>query len=337
MGDILLSIIIPVYNAKEYLPECLDSIIPQIKDDSCEIVLVDDGSSDGSEIICDEYAKRYSSFVSVYHNVNHGLLYTRHYGVLKANGKYIMNCDADDFLDETALDNVISVLTKADYDVIIYNMDTVTNGEKNSLTSNIFGCEESNIAKEDVHRVFISSIDIVSMCCKVYKKSFINLDLFSECGRIGNGEDTLQSVEVYSKANTFYYINKALYNYRTQTGMTSRFDNHYLDDFSSAFGEIIDNKDVWLVKEFDELIATKIYYTLGRAITQLRYGDDLSWKAKKDYLYKLKGNNYVQKYMDCFSRIKNALPGRYRVLDEMLLRGHESIIIILLAVRNMKK
>ena len=111
MGDILLSIVIPVYNAKEYLPVCLDSIIPQIKDDSCEIVLVDDGSIDGSETICDEYAKRYSSFVSVYHNVNHGLLYTRHYGVLKANGKYIMNCDADDML----------VITDEDKTFLVYN------------------------------------------------------------------------------------------------------------------------------------------------------------------------------------------------------------------------
>ena len=97
----LFSIVVPVYNVEKYLQECLDSIIKQIlqMSEACEIILVDDGSTDSSGKICDRYKTMYPDIIRVFHNSNHGLLMTRRFGYKKAKGEYIVNCDSDDLLE----------------------------------------------------------------------------------------------------------------------------------------------------------------------------------------------------------------------------------------------
>ena len=96
----LFSIVVPVYNVEKYLDECLKSIITQItgSEFKAEVILVDDGSTDSSGAICDAYAEKYSESVKVFHKKNEGLLQTRRYGLEKAKGEYIINCDSDDCL-----------------------------------------------------------------------------------------------------------------------------------------------------------------------------------------------------------------------------------------------
>jgi len=94
--SILVSIIIPVYNAEKYLEQCIDSILQQ-DFNSYEVLLINDGSSDSSGQICDNYAKLYES-VQVYHQANQGVSVARNVGINSAKGEYIMFVDADDFL-----------------------------------------------------------------------------------------------------------------------------------------------------------------------------------------------------------------------------------------------
>lgn len=93
----LLSIIIPIYNAEKYLRQCIDSIVAQTVS-GWEAVLVDDGSSDGSAAICDEYARRDDRF-RVYHRQNGGVGRARNYGLDMARGEVVSFVDADDWLD----------------------------------------------------------------------------------------------------------------------------------------------------------------------------------------------------------------------------------------------
>lgn len=86
MEEILISIIIPVYNVEAYLPECMKSILEENTLDQTEILLIDDGSTDSSGVICDGYC---SEKVKVYHKVNGGLSDARNYGMLRAHGKYV--------------------------------------------------------------------------------------------------------------------------------------------------------------------------------------------------------------------------------------------------------
>ena len=96
MSRIKLSIIVPVYNVEKYLTECITSLIEKC-DDSFEIILIDDGSTDNSGIICDEFKKK-SSIIKVIHQENRGLSGARNTGIRHSTGEYLMFVDSDDYL-----------------------------------------------------------------------------------------------------------------------------------------------------------------------------------------------------------------------------------------------
>jgi len=273
-----VSIIVPVYNVRKYLDFCIKSILSQNQIENAEVLLIDDGSNDGSECICDQYANKYPSIIKVFHNENKGLLYSRQFGISKAVGKYIMNCDSDDFLCDNALKQILDTLEKKEIDVVLYNINSYKNNKIHKLTNSIFPVknDEGFISVKKVHREFLSSNNIVSMCCKVYKRKIVDQLSFLNYGKIGNSEDTLQSKEIFLNGKTFYYIDKGLYNYRIQTGMTSKFDANYFTAFSKTIEEIIDEKERWDVSNFDLLISEKVFFTLARAITQIRYDKEPS-------------------------------------------------------------
>ena len=98
---------------------------------------------------------------------------------------------------------------------------------------------------------------------------------------IGNGEDTLQSIEIYGRAKSYVYLNKSLYNYRIGSGMTRKFDLNYYKGFKAVLEVIRNQKSNWNVNDFDRLFSIKVLQTVGRAITQSRYN---IWKSKKEHI-----------------------------------------------------
>ena len=96
-----LSIIIPVYNIENYLERCINSIIAQ-NINECEIILVDDGSTDTSSNICDFYSKQYD-YIHTIHQINQGLSCARNTGIKNAKGDYIWFIDGDDYIENNAL------------------------------------------------------------------------------------------------------------------------------------------------------------------------------------------------------------------------------------------
>ena len=101
----LVSVIIPIYNIKAYLNQCVQSVCNQSYS-HLEIILVDDGSTDGSGVMCDELAKK-DSRIKVFHKENGGLSEARNYGLLQATGNYIFYLDGDDWIASAALMNLI--------------------------------------------------------------------------------------------------------------------------------------------------------------------------------------------------------------------------------------
>ena len=97
----LISIVVPLYNVENYLKECIDSILTQSYH-NLEIILVDDGSTDNSGKICDNYAKK-DSRIKVIHKENGGASDARNYGIKEAKGKYIQFTDSDDFYDKNSI------------------------------------------------------------------------------------------------------------------------------------------------------------------------------------------------------------------------------------------
>ena len=116
------SIIVPVYNVQQYLCECVDSILKQ-NFKNYELLLVDDGSTDASSSICDDYA-RHNQFVRVFHKQNGGLSDARNYGMQRANGDYLIFIDSDDYISDGCLEKFNDTLS-FETDVLITRLTQV--------------------------------------------------------------------------------------------------------------------------------------------------------------------------------------------------------------------
>lgn len=114
----LICLIVPVYNVHCYLRQCLDSIVSQ-NYENIEVLIVDDGSTDGSGTICDEYASIYE-YITVFHTPNHGLSVARNYGLdhVSDGARYISFLDSDDWLEEDALSIMYSAACKYNADIV---------------------------------------------------------------------------------------------------------------------------------------------------------------------------------------------------------------------------
>lgn len=126
----VLSIIVPVYNVEKYLCVCVDSLLKQdISIDDYEIILVDDGSTDNSGTICDEYAEKNGN-IRVIHQVNSGLSAARNRGLELAEGQYIMFVDSDDFLEQNIYCDLITQIKEENLDILRFNYENVDENGK---------------------------------------------------------------------------------------------------------------------------------------------------------------------------------------------------------------
>lgn len=128
---IKLSIIVPIYNVEQYLQKCVDSLLNQ-DFDNYEIILVDDGGTDGCPAICDEYASRSSvnpltpsPVIRVVHRKNGGLSAARNSGIEVAQGEYIMFVDSDDYIEPNVLKGLLAQVERDNLDVLRYRLQYV--------------------------------------------------------------------------------------------------------------------------------------------------------------------------------------------------------------------
>ena len=138
----MISIITPVYNTSKYLRRCLDSILAQTYQD-WELLLIDDGSTDGSDTICDDYAKS-DSRIRVFHKPNDGVASVRQLGVVEAQGEYSIHIDSDDWIEPEMLEALFDEAKRTDADIVVadYYHEFVDktvyrpqSGSENSLTA----------------------------------------------------------------------------------------------------------------------------------------------------------------------------------------------------------
>lgn len=127
----LVSIIIPVYNVEDYLDRCIESVTNQTYT-NIEVIIIDDGSSDNSLKICQKWSNTHS-IIKLYHHENHGLSYTRNYGVTVANGEYFAFVDADDWVDKDYIRLMMEAATQEDADVAVCDYVKLIDEEKNYI------------------------------------------------------------------------------------------------------------------------------------------------------------------------------------------------------------
>ena len=215
MNTPLFSIIIPVYNVEKYLSTCLKSVLVQAFKDY-EILLIDDGSTDSSGEICDSYCEKYPNRIRVHHKQNQGLISARRAGLSFATGTYVCFLDSDDCWEKDTLSQLYKVISQENADVIMFCWKLIDqNGTiiKNAIPGAFFA--SGPVDKASVFDVLISSTVLNSLCLKCCKLSLFDIETdYSRYYEIQNCEDLLQSLPVLYRANSFYYLNEALYQYR---------------------------------------------------------------------------------------------------------------------------
>lgn len=335
----LFSVVVPVYNVEEYLDECIQSILQQVStiNNGCEILLINDGSTDSSGTLCDVYGEKYPNIVKVFHNQNQGLLATRRYGFKKASGEYIINCDSDDLIETKMFESVNEIIVKYDNpDIILINHYGYDGKNKTIRYRNIFSSEhDSVVSKNAVLSEYMSGYSIVSMWGKIIKKSCIDVDRdYTEYEGLNTGEDTLQSIEFFTNASTFVYLNEPLYDYRCESGMTAKFDMNYYFTFKKIFKQIEKENNSWKLNDFDKLFANKVLQMSGRAITQSRYNKWKSLCEQKQYLKSIRDDELFKNSI-CFIRFfKCDLQKSHILLLRMLKKNQLSMICVLLRLKN---
>ena len=216
-----LSVVIPVYNADKYLSACLNSLLSADGVDDTEIIMVDDGSSDDSGSIADDYAGRYDN-IHAYHQENRGAGAARNYGINKASGKYIFFLDSDDRVDTGLFTKVIEKTKTVSDDVIMWDCGLYY--ETGNLLSRkdpgyFAHCGLDRTEKTYTGKQVVEILNtkgkglIASVCFGAYKREFlVDKNLFLEEGIIY--EDELWVPRVYLEAQSVLYMPEKVYFYR---------------------------------------------------------------------------------------------------------------------------
>ena len=201
----MISVIVPVYKAEEYLYRCVDSILAQSYTDF-ELLLIDDGSPDNSGVICDEYAAK-DARVRVFHKENGGVSSARNLGLANARGEWITFIDADDYIESGFLD----IQKDGSEDLLIQNYKILEGGKTISF---IFDRRViSELEKQDLINENIEQQVFRVPWAKFFKRDIIvsNNILFVEGVKIG--EDTLFVLDYLYHVNTVKYLSSANYIY----------------------------------------------------------------------------------------------------------------------------
>ncbi|HEM3457405.1 SP_1767 family glycosyltransferase [Streptococcus suis] len=219
----VVSVIVPVYNVKTYLARCLDSLLKQ-RYNNLELILVNDGSTDGSSFILEEYAQK-DSRIRVIHQENAGVSAARNRGIEEATGTYITFIDSDDFVDENYIQHLYDAAIETGSDIAATNF-TSFNEERKSFMfyhnqdnyfQKIYTIQEwldlEGTMRYNMHLAFTFSH------LKLFKRELFE-GIRYPVGRLREDDATIY--KVYLKANQIHFINEGLYFYSQRPEGLSR-------------------------------------------------------------------------------------------------------------------
>lgn len=209
-SSVKMSVIMPVYNAEKCLRRAVDCIIAQSLRE-WELILIDDGSTDSSSVICNEYANC-DSRICVIHKKNEGVSAARQLGLDLAKGDYIIHADSDDWCEKNMLESLYSKAIENDNDVVICDYYT-NNGRHQELKKQ----EPSDLSPNTILRELFQQLH-GSCCNKIIKKSYYKKHSISFLKGIDYCEDLLFWCQIYIHEDVkTSYLPEAFYHYTTES------------------------------------------------------------------------------------------------------------------------
>ncbi len=234
----MISVIVPVYNVEKYLERCIDSILKQTYSD-LEILLIDDGSSDNSGKICDEYAKK-DNRIKVIHKKNGGISDVRNVGIENAKGDYIGFVDSDDYIADDMFETLYKLSNENNADISIVSFYEMYNGR-------LIGVRDdktlTKMDKQEALKELLIDTNIQSyMWNKLFKKELFD-NLRFPLGK--NFEDIATVLLIFERANKVVLLQEPKYYYlrRDDSIVGHRTNKTYLDYLEVVYDKYLYLKD----------------------------------------------------------------------------------------------
>lgn len=223
-GNELISVIVPVYNVEQYLEKCVNSIINQTYK-NLEIILVDDGATDSSGIMCDELAES-DNRIKVYHKENGGLSDARNYGVERATGDYIGFVDSDDYIDSEMYEKLYEAIKRENVDVAECSLKVIYPGKIELFTDEKY---YKVLGKTEYLEEYLTIKKVFGSVWTKLIKSDVAKKLVFPKGKLY--EDTYYAYDLIKIANSFVLIDSPSYNYlmRENSITNSKFNPRIFD------------------------------------------------------------------------------------------------------------
>lgn len=246
-----ISVIVPVYNVRKYIESCCDSVFHQTYQ-NYELILVDDGSSDGSGALCDQIVQKLPSKSIAVHTVNQGPLLARQTGIYTATGDIITFLDADDCIRRDALEILANCFSSTGCDIALFN---ASNKEDYSDKAQRFPWQHGFSMKEEekcsLYRMITHSKIPNSVCIKAAKKRcFEDFPDFTDLSYVRYGEDLLMSLYMFTAAQKIVYLDENLYFYRQHEGSAvHRFHPNRTKSIKTVHQEMERFIDLWGMPE----------------------------------------------------------------------------------------
>ena len=301
MNEVKVSVIVPVYNAQNFIEDCVMSILNQTFKD-IELILVDDGSKDNSLEICKMLADQ-DERVMVFHQENGGSSSAKNAGLKIAKGDYVAFCDADDTLDNEYIENLYKGVALHNADVCVGNA-AFTNVEDSkvvsrrtvNMTSGIFSLKEFMAYYPE----YMPNAVIGAPWNKLYRRSIITKNSICFNTNIRNNEDTHFNYEFLVKCKTVYVSESPYYNYMNRVGVASASRNfipNLFDIYVVTYKKAIDFLKA--ADSYNENILFQNQYFIGLvigAINGIVSGkNNLSKKEKIEQIKTICSNEEVKK------------------------------------------
>ena len=299
-----LSIIVPVFNTEKYVSECIDSIVKQDMSE-CELLVIDDGSTDNSLKICDLFAQKHKN-IEVIHTKNRGVSSARNIGIAKASGDYIWFVDSDDILESKAI-KIIRDNYEKKYDMLAFGINEF---DKKNCQSRIY--EPGEIDGETAISRVIADNDLRGyLFNKVFKLDIIKKNNIRFDENIKTCEDLLFCVEYLKHAKKISVLKDVLYNYRQRRGGAIHSGlNASQATALDAFLKIEEKCKPGSLKVKSRALFVKAFYKYRPIISKTERGT-----------YSKKVKQFSQDYR-LFSKKDKGLIWGYRALHPLMLALH---------------
>lgn len=253
--NVKVSVIVPAYNEQKYLARCLDTVVNQTLDE-IEIIIVDDGSTDDTYNICENYKERYPSFVQVVHKQNEGLGPARNTGLEYAHGEYIGFVDADDWIELNMYQEMYETAKKNDADVIVCDVKKIFVSENRESVEVSLPEESSSI---DIGQYIKDGLNPAYSWNKLYKREIWSKYKFKKMVY----EDLDIVLTILSNCKRVSYIQKPFNTYyKRPNSITTSYYNIRLLDIMTAYKDAVNDANSLYKKEIEFCVAKRILINL---------------------------------------------------------------------------